>query len=133
MFLIEIGQNPKMQLRPSTPRNGKHTGSGLKAVEGFLDGIGPFQQMCGSLLKEVFPSQHQKLQKSFKAHCLRSKDRGPWLGKTLLYGVQTGFHFDAHDGADNASASWSVGEFVPEKDSDYGTAMVIAQLGLAFR
>jgi hypothetical protein len=58
---------------------------------------------------------------------------GPWVGRAILWGVQTYLHRDGLDGKAGVCTTFNSGEYQPQYEDGYGVSMVILELKMAFR
>jgi len=115
-------------------------GGGLKteAVNNVMRGTSLTHSILSNMLHQVDPISHAKYRQTFLV--LRQKRPEPtnavWLGRAIVYKVQTRIHKDNKDGKEAWCGCVNGGSYerLPDPDIDpkYGCAMVFPQLGLAF-
>ncbi|KAJ7206727.1 hypothetical protein B0H12DRAFT_1270400, partial [Mycena haematopus] len=76
------------------------------------------------LFKALFPDFYFKYRKAFEAGVWLSEDKGPWLGRAVVYKLQVNVHRDGLDGG--PTATFPAGYFK-------GGIMVFPDLGSKFR
>ena len=111
------------------------TSSKSSSVVRLMYALSIFHQALGRLFQEAFPQEHARYLSTWhaaKSH-LPDASNGPWLGKAILWKLQTFLHTDVIDGPGGICGIFNGGQYIHENDDGLGTALLLPDLGYALQ
>jgi hypothetical protein len=111
------------------------------ALAQYLHATSQLHSILGAMFKAISLDDWNRYNRAFRI-CRRPDlpdvSDGVWMGRAIVWNLQTHVHVDAGDGVDSWCATVNGGSYRsfpdPDANSDhYGTAMVFPQLGIAIR
>ena len=93
--LLSLPIIPKDRMVPSTDFH--RTSKGVQAVRKYFTETERTSAKLAGMFQAAFPIYYKKYKKAFKAGCWLEEDKGPWLGRAVVWKLQVGLHRDALD------------------------------------
>lgn len=86
---------PQKRMVPSSDMN--RTGKGAMAVKSYFLATQRASAKLAAMFRAAYPEYYEKYRKAFSAGVWIKEDRGPWVGRAIVWKLQVGLHKDGLD------------------------------------
>jgi len=94
-ILLSLLILPKDRMVPS--KDFLRSGQGAQAVLKYLTDTQRTSAKLAGMFQAAFPEYYEKYKTAFLAGCWAEEDKGPWIGRAIVWKLQVGLHRDALD------------------------------------
>ena len=84
-------------------------GNSDEAVRCYLHATKIVAKILATMFEAIFPVEYKKHRTAFDAGVWIQEDPGPWLGRAIVYKLDTELHYDQEDGG--PTAIFPVGQY----------------------
>ena len=86
---------PKDRMVPS--KDFHRSSKGAQAVKKYFTDTQRTSARLAGMFRAAFPDYYEKYEEAFRAGRWAEEDRGPWIGRAIVWKLQVGLHRDALD------------------------------------